>query len=111
MEQLTKKQETNRSYYLKNREKILRNYKKWYSTHHEQALMTAAMYRQRTREKTHDGMPPKPPTTKELEDALPYELRIHIARLRKEYLSIHITERPAYEDFLKMKTIEIKQPI
>lgn len=47
-------------------------------------------------------------TTKELEAEQPEVIRKNITALREEYLSIHITERPPYELFLKMKIYEIE---
>jgi hypothetical protein len=69
--------------------------------------MKHKIWRDRKRQEAFDqGKTPPPKSTDALEAELPYALRTNIPRLRQEYLSIHITERPQYEIFLKYKTAQ-----
>jgi hypothetical protein len=75
---------------------------------HKFTLMKASLYRNKRREEakiTNTRI-----TTDMLEAELPDRLKINLPNIRKEYLKIHITKRPPYEAFLKMKINEyIKQ--
>ena len=67
--------------------------------------MKAAEYRQRRRREAKVTKTP-PPSTDALEAQLPPALRANIRRLREEFLKIPILQRPPYDVYLKIKTIE-----
>ena len=104
-EELAKKQERNRREYEARRDAKIIKSKEWYDKNHEYALMKAAEYRQRRRREAKFTKTP-PPSTDTLEAQLPPALRANIRQLRKEFLSIHISKRPPYDVYLKLKTIE-----
>lgn len=92
--------------YLRRREEKLA-YAKQYAKDHKDKL--AAQQRARRWKAKHginEPPPQKPPSTTMLEDMLPFGLRMQKSRIREEYKSIHITERPPYDYFLRCKTIE-----
>lgn len=104
-EELAKKQERNRREYEARRDAMINKSKEWYYNNHEYALMKAAEYRQRRRREAKFTKTP-PPSTDALEAQLPPSLRANIPRLRKEFLKIPILQRPPYDVYLKLKTIE-----
>lgn len=99
------RRERNRRDYESRKESKKEYSRRWYYENHDHVLKKAAEYRQRRRE---DAVVTKfvPPSTDALESALPPALRKNIMELRAEYLGIHISRRPPYDAFLKMKTIE-----
>lgn len=104
-EELAKKQERNRQEYEARRDAKIIKSKEWYDKNREYALLKAAEYRQRRRREAKVTKTP-PPSTDALEAQLPPALRANIRRLREEFLSIHISKRPPYDVYLKLKTIE-----
>lgn len=104
-DELERKQERNRREYEARKEDKKAQVKRWYDKNHEYALMRAAAYRQRRRREAKFTKTP-PPSTDALEAQLPPALRANIPRLRKEFLKIPILQRPPYDVYLKLKTIE-----
>ena len=104
-EELERKQERNRREYEARRDAKINKSKEWYDNNHEYALMRAAEYRQRRRREAKVTKTP-PPSTDALEAQLPPALRANIRQMREDFLKIHISERPPYDVYLKMKTIE-----
>lgn len=104
-DELERKQERNRREYEARKEDKKAQVKRWYDKNHEYALMRAAAYRQRRRREAKFTKTP-PPSTDALEAQLPPSLRANIPRLRKEFLKIPILQRPPYDVYLKLKTIE-----
>lgn len=104
-EELAKKQDRNRREYEARRDAKINKSKEWYDNNHEYALMRAAEYRQRRRRDAKITKTP-PPSTDALEAQLPPTLRANIRQLREEFLKIPILQRPPYDVYLKMKTIE-----
>ena len=105
-EELQRKQARNRKEYEATKEKRRERYRKWYWENHDFALAKAAATRNRLREKAVVSHKPIQPSIEALEETLPYQLRINKALLRKEFLKIPILERPTYDIYLKLKTIE-----
>lgn len=60
----------------------------------------------RKREQSSVASKEPPPSIESLETQLPYYLKQDIPGLRAEFLKIPILQRPPYDVFLKMKTIE-----
>lgn len=105
-EELREKQLRNIKAYEARKEKQREKARKWYWDNREYALMKAAANRQRDKERHPIKVQPIKPSMESLEEQLPFRLRIMKGKLRKEFLKIPILERPTYDVFLKMKTIE-----
>lgn len=110
-EELERKQERNRLEYQARKEKRLERQReqsrKWYWKNREYQLAKAAATRKRLREQAIVTPRESSPSIDSLEAQLPYYLKQDIPGLRAEFLKIPITERPPYDEFLKMKTINI----
>lgn len=101
------RKERNRKDYEARKERKKAWCREYYAEHREYINIKHKMWRDRKRQEAFDkGKTPLPKSTDALEAELPYALRVNIQRLRQEYLSIHITERPQYEIFLKYKTAQ-----
>lgn len=94
--------------------------RKYYQEHREQYLKKFKRYRDdgltriRREQKKIEAIRsdnPIPNSTKALEAKLPEALRRDLAFLRVEYLSIHISERPPYDLFLKKKLYEYEEKL
>jgi hypothetical protein len=97
----------NRKEYEARKERKKAWFREYYAENREYINMKHKIWRDRKRQEAFDqGKTPPPKSTDALEAELPYALRTNIPRLRQEYLSIHITERPQYEIFLKYKTAQ-----
>ena len=95
--------------YERKRDEYLARAKAYYQTHKEIYKQKTKEYVQRQRALAFSQTKAERPiTTKELEAQQPEIIRMNLPRLREEYLKIHITERPPYELFLKMKLYEIE---
>ena len=106
---MTTKQLKDRERYIRDRDEYRARAKEYYQKHKEQVKekVKECVKRQRAlaiRNRVNE----RPLTTKELEAEQPEVIRKNITALREEYLGIHITERPPYELFLKMKLYEIE---
>lgn len=110
-EELERKRERNRLEYQAGKEKRLERQReqsrKWYWANREYQLAKAAATRQRLREQAIVTPRESSPSIDSLEAQLPYCLKQDIPSLRAEFLKIPIMERPPYDEFLKMKTINI----
>jgi len=94
----------NRQDYLSRHDRKLLAQKRYYVKHHDQQMAYQREYRARHRQ----PLPPayRPPSTEACEANLPYALRQQKMALRAEFLKIPITQRPPYDYYLRMKTIE-----
>lgn len=106
-EELEKKKERNRREYERRLERKREQSRQWYWQNRDYALAKAAATRQRLREEASVAPKDPPPSIESLEEQLPYYLKQDIPGLRAEFLNIPINERPPYDEFLKMKTINI----
>ena len=100
------KKEAQHADYMKRREAKLAYAKQYAIDNREKINRQQRERRQRYREGALRTPQYRPPSTSALEAALPVGLAVQRLRLREEYLSIHITERPPYDHFLRCKTIE-----
>ena len=100
------KREYQHADYMKRREAKLAYAKQYAIDNREKINRQQRERRQRYREGAVRTPQYRPPSTSALEAALPVGLAVQRLRLREEYLSIHITERPPYDYFLRCKTIE-----
>ena len=100
------KREHQHADYMKRREAKLAYAKQYAIDNREKINRQQRERRQRYREGALRTPQYRPPSTSALEAALPVGLAVQRLRLREEYLSIHITERPPYDHFLRCKTIE-----
>jgi hypothetical protein len=92
--------------YIKRREAKLAYAKQYAIDNRDKINRQQRERRQRYRDGAVRTTQYRPPSTSALEAALPVGLAVQRLRLREEYLSIHITERPPYDHFLRCKTIE-----
>lgn len=92
--------------YIENAEYIKAKSKAYYWDNREFILAKAAIARERKRK--HATQMPKAfnSSIASKEEDLPWPLRNNITRLREEFLKIPILQRPPYDVYLKMKTIE-----
>lgn len=92
--------------YIENAEYFKAKSKAYYRENREFILAKAAIARQRKRK--HATQMPKVfhRSIESKEQDLPWPLRNNTARLREEFLKIPILQRPPYDVYLKMKTIE-----
>ena len=105
-EELELKQERNRKDYERRGEYYRQKAKEWYRKNREYALQKGAALRQRKREEAHHMPKVFNRSIESKEQDLPLPLRNNTARLREEFLRIPILQRPPYDVYLKMKTIE-----
>jgi hypothetical protein len=102
----------NRKDYLRRREKILA-YQRQYAKDNREHIN--AMQRERRRRKAIGSCVAKKeyvrPSTDDFESELPLLLKVNLQRLRDEYLSIPIHQRPIYDYWLRCKTIEYYRAI
>lgn len=105
-EELELKQARNRKDYEKRGEYYRQKAKEWYRNNREYALQKGAALRQRKREEAHHMPKVFHRSIESKEQDLPWPLRNNTARLRDEFLRIPILQRPPYDVYLKMKTIE-----
>jgi hypothetical protein len=105
-EELKRKQERNRQEYERRLDRKREQSRQWYWKNRDYALAKAAATRQRKREEASVASKEPPPSIESLEAQLPYYLKQDIPGLRDEFLKIPILQRPPYDVFLKMKTIE-----
>lgn len=99
--------------YEKYKERMREKSRKWYWANREWALKKAAIGRQRRREESIAAkkLIHFQPSMEALEQDLPWKLRQNIPLLRKNFLKIPILERPPYDVYLKLKTIEYYKEI
>ena len=92
--------------YIENAEYFKAKSKAYYWDNREFILAKAAIARERKRK--HATQMPKVfhRSIESKEQDLPWPLRNNTARLREEFLKIPILQRPPYDVYLKMKTIE-----
>ena len=95
-----------RQKYLENPEYYKQKSKEYYKENRDFILAKASIQRQRKRKQA--ALMPKVfhRSIESKEQDLPWPLRNNTARLREEFLRIPILQRPPYDVFLKMKTIE-----
>ena len=105
-EELKLKQARNRKDYENRGEYYRQKAKEWYRKNREYALQKGAALRQRKREEAHQMPKVFHRSIESKEQDLPALLRNNTARLREEFLRIPILQRPPYDVYLKMKTIE-----
>lgn len=105
-EELERKQARNRKDYESRKEYYKRKSKEWYWRNRDYALQKGAALRQRKREEAHFTPKIFHRSIESLEQDLPVKLRHNTTRLREDFLRIPILERPPYDVFLKLKTIE-----
>lgn len=101
------KKAANRKDYLRRRDKMLA-YQRQYAKDNREHIN--AMQRERRRMKAIGTLGTKKeyirPSTDDFEGDLPLLLKVNLQRLRDEYLSIPIHQRPVYDYWLRCKTIE-----
>ena len=116
-EETEKRREYHRQYYQANKERIKANVKRYYREHRSDYLRYFERYnlchgkanRERHKIEALRTVNPLATSTKAIENELPEELKRDLPLLRTEYRSIHITERPPYEVFIRGKIFEYKQ--
>lgn len=92
--------------YMRRREAKLAYAKQYAINNRDKINAAQRKRRQRYREGAVRTIPYMPPSSLALEAELPLGLAMQRTRLRDEYLTIHISERPPYDYFLRCKTIE-----
>lgn len=103
-------QEKRHERYIANADRLKAYARAYYSEHKDYHKAKRKLWEQRQREiALSQRVTRRVVTTKDYEDALPDYLKQRIDKLRKEYLIIHITERPPYEQFLLTKTKQYQQ--
>lgn len=100
------KKERNRQMYAEHREEVLAKRREYYRENRDFIRAKYKATHERIKSEAKVSNRNTPPSTAELEAALPYIVRRDIKYLRKKYLEIHITKRPPYEEYLRQKTIE-----
>jgi hypothetical protein len=107
-EELKLKEAKYRKDYEKYKERQREKSRRWYWENRDWALKKAAIGRQRRRDKAMANAKPKPvtPSIESIEQSLPFAMRSNTERLREAFLNIPILQRPPYDVYLKLKTIE-----
>lgn len=105
-EEYEAKSARNRRDYEKYKERMRAKAKEWYWKNRDYALQKAAANRQRNRECSKTKPRHMEPSIDSIEERLPFALKRDINQLRKAFLKIPILQRPPYDVYLKLKTIE-----
>lgn len=92
--------------YIENAEYFKAKSKAYYMENREFILAKAAIARSRKRKYANQMPKTFQRSIESKEQDLPWLLRNNTARLREEFLRIPILQRPPYDVYLKMKTIE-----
>ena len=100
------RQELDHQRYLSKQDERKAKQREYYQAHKEYYISRTVEWRRKQRKKAVVSKQQPPPTTEELEAQLPEPLRLLLPRIRRDYLNIHITERPPYHKFLRDKTQE-----
>ena len=105
-EEYEAKSAMNRRDYEKYKERMRAKAKEWYWKNRDYALQKAAANRQRNRECSKFKPRHMEPSIDSIEERLPFAIKRDINQLRKAFLKIPILQRPPYDVYLKLKTIE-----
>ena len=105
-EEYEAKSARNRRDYEKYKERMRAKAKEWYWKNRDYALQKAAANRQRNRECSKVKPRHMEPSIDSIEERLPFAIKRDIKQLRKAFLKIPILQRPPYDVYLKLKTIE-----
>lgn len=105
-EEYEAKSARNRRDYEKYKERMRAKAKEWYWKNRDYALQKGAANRQRNRERSKTKPRHMEPSIDSIEERLPFALKRDINQLRKAFLKIPILQRPPYDVYLKLKTIE-----
>lgn len=105
-EEYEAKSARNRRDYEKYKERMRAKAKEWYWKNRDYALQKAAANRQRNRECSKTKPRHMEPSIDSIEERLPFALKRDINQFRKAFLKIPILQRPPYDVYLKLKTIE-----
>lgn len=100
------RQELDHQRYLSKQDERKAKQREYYQAHKEYYISRTVEWRRKQRKQAAVSKKQPPPTTEDLEAQLPLQLRLQLPRLRRDYLNIHITERPPYPKFLRDKTLE-----
>jgi len=92
--------------YIENAEYFKAKSKAYYRENREFILAKAAIARKRKRKYANQMPKVFQRSVESKEQDLPWPLRNNITRLCEEFLRIPILQRPPYDVFLKMKTVE-----
>ena len=92
--------------YDKYKERMRAKAKEWYWKNRDYALQKGAANRQRNRECSKTKPRHMEPSIDSIEERLPFAIKRDINQLRKAFLKIPILQRPPYDVYLKLKTIE-----